>query len=309
MKYFYLSGKFVPPARAKISIMTHAFNYGTAVFEGIRAYWNAQQRQLYVFRLDDHFQRMQMNCKVLNLSPPFDAKKMCELTVELLRKNRVKQNTYVRPICFQARLGIGPKFGGKSDLAMYLLPLDSRLDSDRAMRVMVSSYKRIDRSMIPPGAKINGSYVNSFLAGQEALKKGYDDAILLNLDGTVAEATGMNIFMVKKSILFTPPAEANILAGITRDCVIKLAGQELGLRVREKNITVTELKSADEVFLTGTGAEIAPVGWVDRKRINAGKACPITQELRWLYKQIVFGEMAKYRYWLTPVYSHHGVHL
>jgi branched-chain amino acid aminotransferase len=302
VKYFYLSGKFVSPAQARISIMTHAFNYGTAVFEGIRAYWNPEQKQLYLFRLQDHFDRMRKNCQVLKLALPFPVQKMCELTVELLRKNKVRENTYVRPICFQARLGIGPKFGGKSDFAMYLLPLTSRLDLDRAMRLLVSSYRRIDRSMIPPGAKINGSYVNSFLAGQEALKKGFDDAILLNLDGTVAEATGMNIFMVKKNRIVTPPPSANILAGITRDCVIKLAQEELGLRVQEKNISVAELKSADEVFLTGTGAEIAPVGLIDKKIINRRKIGPVTRMLSDLYHQIVLGEMAKYHRWLTTVY-------
>jgi branched-chain amino acid aminotransferase len=302
MKYFYLSGKFVSPAQAKISIMTHAFNYGTAVFEGIRAYWNAEQKELYVFRLQDHFKRMEKNCKVLNLSLPRQWEGMFQITLELLRKNKVRGNTYIRPICFQARLGIGPKFGGKSDFAMYLLPLTSRLDSDRAMRILVSSYRRIYRSMIPPGAKINGSYVNSFLAGQEALKKGFDDAILLNLDGTVAEATGMNIFLVKKNQLITPPGSANILAGITRDCVIKLARRELGLLVQEKNISVAELKSADEVFLTGTGAEIAPVGLIDKKIINRRKIGPVTRMLSDLYHQIVLGEMAKYHRWLTPVY-------
>jgi len=302
VKYFYLSGKFVSPARAKISIMTHAFNYGTAVFEGIRAYWNPEQRQLFVFRLQDHFKRMENNCKVLNLSLPHQWEGMCQITLELMRKNKVKENTYIRPICFQSRLGIGPKFGGKSDFAMYLLPLISRLDSDRAMRLLVSSYKRIDRSMIPPDAKINGSYVNSFLAGQEALKRGFDDAILLNLDGRVAEATGMNVFLVKKNRIVTPPPSANILAGITRDCVIKLAQKELGLRVQEKNVTIPELKSADEVFLTGTGAEIAPVGLIDKKIINRRKIGPVTRMLSDLYHQIVLGEIAKYHRWLTPVY-------
>ena len=302
MKYFYLSGKFVSPAQARISIMTHAFNYGTAVFEGIRAYWNAQQKELYVFRLQDHFKRMQDNCQVLKLTLPFDGAQMCDLTLELLRKNKVRENTYVRPICFQARLGIGPKFGGKSDFAMYLLPLTSRLDSDRAMRLLVSSYNRIDKRMIPASAKIGGSYVNSFLAGQEALKKGYDDCIMLNLDGTIAEATGMNIFMVIKNILYTPPLAANILPGITRDCVIKLARKELGLEVKEKNLTVKEVKFADEVFLTGTGAEIEPVGLIDKKIINRRKIGPVTRMLSDLYHQIVLGEIAKYHRWLTPVY-------
>ena len=302
MKYFYLSGKFLSPALAKISIMTHAFNYGTGVFEGIRAYWNPAHQQLYLFRLQDHYRRMERNCRVLSLSLPFDVDGMCQVTLELLRKNKVKENVYLRPICFQARLGIGPKFGGKSDFAMYLLPLQSRLDSPKPVRLSVSSYKRIDRSMIPASAKITGSYVNSFLAGQEALKKGYDDCIMLNLDGSVAEATGMNVFMVKKNVLFTPPASANILAGITRDCVIRLTGQELGLRVKEKNIAVAGLKSADEVFLTGTGAEIVPVGLIDKKIINRGKTGPVTRMLYDLYRQMVLGEMAKYKRWLTPAY-------
>lgn len=302
MKFFYLSGKFVAPAQAKISIMTHAFNYGTAVFEGIRAYWNAQQKQLFVFRLQDHFKRMENNCKVLNLSLPRQWEGMCQMTLELLRKNKVKENTYIRPICFQARLGIGPKFGGKSDFAMFLLPLESRLDSDKTMRLLVSSYNRIDKRMIPASAKISGSYVNSFLAGQEALKKGYDDCVMLNLDGTIAEATGMNTFMVKKNKLITPPASANILVGITRDCVIKLAKQELGFKVQKKNMTVSELKSADEVFLTGTGAEIAPVGLIDQKIINRRKIGPVTRMLSDLYRQIVLGEITEYKRWLTPVY-------
>ncbi len=302
MKYFYFSGKFVFSSQAKISIMTHAFNYGTAVFEGIRAYWNPKHNQLYVFRLQGHYLRMQKNCKLLNLALPFDIKAMCEITLKLLRKNKVKEDVYLRPICFQARLGIGPKFAGKSDFVIYLLPLPSRLDSPKPWRLLVSSYRRIEKSMIPASAKISGSYVNSFLAGQEALKKDYNDCIMLNSDDTVAEATGTNIFIVTKNVLLTPPVSANILPGITRDCVIELAKKELRLKVKEKNLRAAEVKSADEVFLTGTGAEIVPVGQIDGKIIRNGKMGPVTRMLSDLYRRTVSGEINKYNNWLTSVY-------
>lgn len=302
MKYFYFSGKFVSPAKAKISIMTHAFNYGTAAFEGMRAYWNPGQKQLYLFRLKDHYGRMQKSCEVLGLSLPFDLEEMCQLTTELLRKNKIKKDIYIRPICFQSRQGIGVRKGGKSDFAIFLTPFASRLKLVRPLRVLVSSWRRIDSRMIPSYAKISGTYVNSFLAGQEALQKGYDDAIMLNLDGNVAEATGTNVFMVKKNNLITPPLSANILPGITRDSIMKIAKRDLDLKVLERNISEKELMSAEEVFLTGTGAEVMPVGSADDKKMNDGKIGMVTQALCSLYGKIVRGETQKYKGWLTPVH-------
>lgn len=303
MKYFYLSGKFLPPQQAKISIMTHAFNYGTAVFEGLRAYWNPVQKQLYLFRLKDHYRRMQTSCTALNLALPFELEKMCNLTVELLRKNRVRQNVYIRPVCFQARLGIAAKKGGESGFGMFLLALESSSQPPRPLRVLLSCWRRVDARMIPSYAKISGTYVNSFLAGQEALKKGFDEAIMLNLDRSVAEATGMNVFILKNRQLITPPLSANILPGITRDSVIKIAKQELGLTVLEKNMNRKELISAEEVFLTGTGSEVIPVGSIDGKKIGRGGTGPITDTFQSLYREIVRGKKPEYKGWLTPVYS------
>lgn len=302
MKYFYLSGKFLPPGQAKISIMTHAFNYGTAVFEGIRAYWNPVQKQLYLFRLKDHYKRMQTSSKALNLARPFDLDKMCAMTLKLLRKNRVKQNVYIRPICFQARLGIAAKKAGESGFGMFLLALKSSSQSPRPLRVLLSSWRRIDSKMIPSYGKLSGTYVNSFLAGQEASHSRFDEAIMLNLDGSVAEATGMNVFILKNKQVITPPLSANILPGITRDSIMKIAKPELGLKVLERSISKNELMSAEEVFLTGTGSEIVPVGSVNGKKIFDGKIGPVTKSLGSLYLGIVRGELARYANWLTPVY-------
>ena len=302
MNYFYLNGKFVSPNKANISIMTHAFNYGTAVIEGIRAYWNPVQKQLYVYRLEDHFRRMQKSCRPLKLALPREIKGMCQLTVELLRKNKVKQSVYIRPICFQARLGIAAKRAGDSGFAIFLLPLAASTQPPRPLRVLLSSWRRIDSRMIPSFAKITGTYVNSFLAGQEALQKGFDEAIMLNLDGTVAEATGMNVFMVKKGRIYTPPLSVNILAGITRDSVIRIAKKELKIEPIEKKIKPEEMKSAEEVFLTGTGSEVIPAGLIDGKKIGRGGTGPITDTLQSLYRVIVRGEKPRYKGWLTTVF-------
>lgn len=304
MKYAFFKGKIVPFGDAKISIMTHAFNYGTGVFEGIRCYWNAGKNQMFIVKLREHFERLERSAKLaLKTSLKYSLSDLEKFTLELVRKNDYREDIYVRPVYYksQEKIGLG-LIGIEEDFCMFLAPFGAYLDVTKGIRVCVSSWWRISAQSAPQGAKITGTYFNSSLAKAEALEKGYDEAILLSHEKTVAEGSGENLFMVKNGELITPPLSETILPGITRKCIMELAKNELGAATIERQIDQKELYIADELFFCGTGAQVSPIIEVDNEKINDGKIGSLTKKLQDLYFAAACGDNLKYADWVTPVY-------
>lgn len=301
-EWAYFEGNIVPVDEAKISVMTHAFNYGTAVFEGIRGYWNEDDDQLYIFRLPEHVDRMVRNLSILMIKPALSVDEICKVIVELTARNGFREGTYIRPIGYKSAYELGPRIDDvDSDLVIYALRLGDYLDTS-GLKVIVSSWRRLRDNAIPARCKINGAYVNSALAASEAKMAGFDEAILLGEDGTVSEGSAENLFFVQNGVLVTPPVTADILVGITRNTVIELAREELGIEVVERPVGRTELYVSDELFFCGTGAQIAPIVEVDRRPVGDGTIGEITTKIQKLYFDIVQGKVDKYRRWCTPVY-------
>lgn len=303
MQTVYFNKQFIPLSEAKVSIRTNALHYGSGVFEGIRAYWNATEQQLFVFRLPEHYERMVSNCKVLKLRLDHDGKELCGITVDLLRRNQPKEDTYIRPIAYISSEGLGPKLVGyETGFAIYTIPLGDYIDTSVGIKVGFSSWRRISDNTIPARCKVTGGYVNSALARTEAMEQGYDEALFLTQDGFASEGSAENLFLVRSGTLVTPDRSQDILEGITRDTLLTVCREELGLTVTERQVGRTELYVADEVFLCGTGAQVAPVIQVDRRPVGSGKMGPITARIQQLYFEIVKGNHPKYRHWCTPVY-------
>ena len=303
MQSVYFNKQFTPLSDAKVSIRTNALHYGSGVFEGIRAYWNDDEQQLFVFKLAEHYERMLRNSRVLKLKVEHDAKELCAITVDLLRRNQAKEDTYIRPIAYLSSEGLGPKLVGyETGFAIYTIPLGDYIDTSSGIKVGVASWRRISDNTIPARCKITGGYVNSALAKTEALEQGYDEAIFLTQDGFVSEGSAENIFLVRNGTLITPDLSQDVLEGITRDTLITLCRDELGLPVVERQVGRTELYVADEVFLCGTGAQVSPVVEVDRRPVSSGKIDPVATRIQQLYFQVVKGRHPKYRHWCTAVY-------
>jgi branched-chain amino acid aminotransferase len=303
-KFAYFEGKIVPFTEAKVSIMTHAFNYGTGVFEGIRAYWNEQEAQLFVVRLRDHYRRLLQSTKVLRMQFSLDAEQMSELTIELLRREGYREDVYIRPLAYKANEVIGVRLHNLTDeFAVFATPFGKYIEQQEGAKVCFSSWRRNDDNAIPPRGKVTGAYVNSALIKSEAMLNGFDEAIVLNADGHVSEGSAENFFMVRGGKLITPPVTANILEGITRQAIMDLAKVELGLDTVERQIDRSEVYIADEAFFCGTGVEVTPIGSVDHIRLGNGGVGPITRKVMDMYYNLVHGVDPKYRHWLTPVYS------
>ena len=302
-KYAFFQGKIVPISEAKIDIRTNALQYGTAVFEGIRSYWNDNEKNNYVFRMKDHFERLSRNANIIMIKIKYSSDDLCNITLELLKKEDYREDSYVRPFAYNSNLKIGPKLVDvEQDLFIYTIPMGEYLDISKPNNVCVSSWARLPDNCIPPRAKISGSYANSALQKSEALLNGFDEAIVLTSNGQhVSEGSAMNVFMVKNGELLTPPVVDDILEGITRDSVIKIAYDELGLKTIERSIDRTELYTADELFFCGTGAQISPIGSVDKRTVGNGQMGEITRTLQGFYFKIVKNEMSGYSHWCTKV--------
>ncbi len=302
--YAFFQKQFVPLAEAKIGIMTHAFNYGTACFEGIRGNWNGQQGQMYLFHVREHYQRLFKSCRLLKIEIPYTIDELCQLTVEVVEKNGYREDIYIRPIAYKSSEVVGVRLHDlEDDFLIFVTPFGNYLDVTKGIKCCVSSWRRIDDNMIPPRAKIAGLYVNSALAKTEAMSNGFDEAIMLTQDGHVSEGSGENIFLVVDGGLVTPPAWDNILVGITRDTVIKLAQQELGIETIERPIDRSELYIADECFLTGTAAHVTPVTEIDHRKVGDGQLGEVARKLQDLYFSVIRGENKKYLGWCTPAYK------
>ncbi len=301
--FAYFNHQLVPIEDARISIRTNALQYGTGIFEGIRAYWNTRQKQLFVFTMKEHYERLLRNCRVLRLDVGKDVKELCDITLELLRKNQHREDTYIRPLAYISSEGLGPKLiGYETGFAIYTLPLGDYIDTSTGVKVGFSSWRRISDNTIPARCKVTGGYVNSALAKTEALEQGFDEAIFLTQDGFVSEGSAMNIFLIRGKTLITPDVSADILEGITRHVLIELCRAELGLEVIERPVGRSELYVCDEAFLCGTGAQVSPIIEVDRRPIGSGKIGPLTTKIQDLYFRVVKADHEKYLSWCTPVY-------
>jgi len=302
-EYAYFEGRIVPIEEAKISIKTNSFHYGTAVFEGIRAYWSEEENQLFILAGLEHYERLLKNARAMFMKLPHTAEELLEITKELLRKSGVKEDIYIRPIVYFKDLKLTPKLVGYTpEIAIYLYPFGAYLDPEKGIRAKVSSWIRNDDNAIPSRYKIAGAYVNSALAKTEALLAGYDEAIMLNANGYVAEGSGENIFVVRGGTVVTPGLNEHILEGITRNLVIRILREDLGVEVVERPVARSELYVADEVFMTGTAAEVTPIVEIDDRPIGDGKVGPITKRVQEVFFRAVRGKVEKYRDLLTPVY-------
>ena len=307
--YAFLRGEFTPLAEAKIGIMTHAFNYGTAVFEGIRANWNADHEQLYLFRVVEHYQRLRRSAHVLMMELAYSDEELVKYTRQLVEKTGFREDLYIRPMVYKSQEVLGVRLHDvEDDLLIYASPFGAYLDIDAGIRCCTSSWRRTDDTTIPVRAKVNGVYINSALAKTEAHLHGFDEAIMLTHDGHVSEGSGENIFLMTDGKLYTPPSSDNILVGITRATVMELAARELGLETVERSIDRSELYLADEVFMTGTAAHITPVLEVDNRKIGGGRIGPVTEQLQKIFFDAIQGRLPAYAHWVTPIYSGSPAH-
>lgn len=303
-RYAFFNGEIVPIENAKVSVMTHALNYGTGCFEGIRGYWNDNDGELYVFQLRAHYERLLRSCKVLQIVLPYTVDDLCETTLELLRRENFQSDVYIRPLAYKSFEGIGVRLHDISDaFTIWALPFGKYIEKAEGLRVATSSWRRIDDNAIPARIKATGAYVNSALAKSEAMQNGFDEAIVLTQDGHVSEGSAENIFIVRNGVLHTPGLTDNILEGITRHVVSQLATEELGLTVVERSLDRTELYAADEMFFCGTGVEVTPVVEIDHRPIGTGEIGPIFTQIKDLYYAATHATDPKRREWCTPVYE------
>jgi branched-chain amino acid aminotransferase len=301
--YAFFQKKTVPLEEARIGVMTHSFHYGTAVFEGIRGNWNSGQKQTYIFRLREHYERLANGCRVLKIALPYSIDELCSMTVELVFKCGFEEDVYIRPVAYTSSQALGVRLHNlEHDFFMFVMPWGPYLDVDKA-RCCVSSWHRPEDNVIPPQIKACGLYINNALAKTEAVSNGFDEAIMLSPDGHISEGSGENIFLVINGKLVTPSSQNNILVGITRNTVIELAENELGIETIHRAIDRSELYTADECFLTGTAAHVTPVAEVDHRPIGDGEIGPITARLQEIYARVIRGNHPGYMHWCTPVYE------
>lgn len=300
----FFEGEIVPIDQAKISITNHTLHYGTGCFAGIRGYWNESKNQLYVFRLADHYTRFLNSAKLLFSVIDYSNEQLQACTLELLQREGWKENVYIRPIAYKDEGVYRVWLHDANDkVAIFSQPTGGYLPDDKGITACVSSWRRVDDSAIPARGKVNGTYVNSSLAKSDALLSGFNEAILLNQDGHVSEATAANFMMVRDGKLVTPPITANLLEGVVRKSMIELARDKLGITVEEREIDRSELYMADEAFFCGTGVQMAAIASIDHRSIGDGSKGPVTQELGDLFNRILIGEEPDYLHWLTPVYN------
>jgi branched-chain amino acid aminotransferase len=303
-RFSFFGGEIVPIEEAKVSVMTHAFNYGTGCFEGIRAYWNEEEEQLFVFRLPEHYERMHRSCRILRIDLPYNVDELTEITLDLLRREGYRQDVYVRPLAYKADELIGVRLHDLSDaFAIFAVPFGRYIEREEGAHVCVSSWRRVDDNEVPARAKITGAYINSAFAKTDAVLSGYDEALVLTQTGHISEGSAENFFMVRDGCLVTPPVTSNILEGITRDTIMVLAQQEMGLRTIERSIDRSEVYVCDEAFLVGTGVQVAAITQVEHRPVGSGTIGPVVSRIRELYFDVVKGKHSEYRHWCTAVYG------
>ncbi|HSQ17554.1 MAG TPA: branched-chain amino acid transaminase [Anaerolineales bacterium] len=301
--YAYFRGKIVPYSEAKVSVLTHGLNYGTAAFGGVRAYWNEADQQLWLFRPHDHFRRFLNSGKLLCMEFPETPASLTQITLELLRTEGYRCDVYIRPLAYKADEIIGVRLHNLIDeFTIVALPFNRYVANDTNAHVTISSWRRVDDNVIPARGKIAGAYANSAFIKTDAQRAGFDEALVLTNEGHISEGSAENVFMVRDGVLVTPSITENILEGITRRTVLELAQKKLGLPVQERPIDRTEVYLCDELFMSGTAAQITAITRVDHRPVGDGQMGPITVRLRDLFNDVVRGNLPQYRHWNTPVY-------
>lgn len=303
-EFVYMDGNYVEKAKATIPVMTHGFLYGTSIFEGIRAYYNPEEKQLYAFRVAEHYERLWRSAKIMHMKPKYSVEEFCDITKKLLQKNNYSTDTYIRPTMYKSAQKVGPGLMDNPDsFLIFTLPMGDYIDTSKGLRVCVSNWRRNSDNAIPPRAKVGGAYANTALIITDARLAGFDDAIVLTEDGVVTEGSAMNLFIVIDGKLVTTKDTDNILQGVTRNTVIQLAREVMDIEVEERVIDRTELYIADEAFYCGTGAQISPIVNIDNRDLGDGKVGPIATELQKLYFDVVKGRVPKYKKWCMPIYD------
>ncbi len=301
--WVFFQGEFGRYHDIKLGLMTHALHYGTGCFEGIRAYWNPKQEQLHLLQGHTHYDRLRRSANIMRMTLPYSTEELVNITVELLRRNEFKADVYVRPLLYASSEEIGVRLHNLDhSFFIYAIPFGNYVEIESGIRCMVSSWRRNPDQSLPARAKITGSYAQSALAKSEAVESGFDEAIVLTVDGHVSEGSAENLFMLKDGVFVTPPVTDDILEGVTRTLLTRMIREELGKTVVERSIDRTELYTCDELLLCGTGAQISPVIEVDRRPVGDGKVGEFTQELQNIYFGAVRGESAKHKDWTIPVY-------
>jgi branched-chain amino acid aminotransferase len=296
LSYAYIKNKYIPLSEANLGVMTNFLHYGTGVFEGIRANWHAEKKQIYIFSLKEHYQRLYDGCQVLKIDLPHTIDELCDITVELVKKCEYQEDLYIRPVAYKSSEALGVRLHNlDSDFFVFAFPWGPYLPEK--VKCCVSSWRFPSEI---PRAKLTGLYITNAMAKTEAVEHGYDESIMLTPDGYVAEGSGENIFLLIDGELVTPASYDGILVGITRNLVIKLAETELGIKTTERHVNRIELYSADECFLTGTAANITPVAEVDGRKIGNGNIGEITGKLQKIYNDIILGNNPKYLHLCTP---------
>jgi len=299
----YFQGDYIKLGDARVSIMTHAFLYGTAVFEGIRAYWNPDEKQMYALRVKEHIVRLRNSSKIMLMSELPSVEEFSEIVLEVLRRNHFTEDAYCRPSVYKSTEAIGVKLHGlKHEFYVLAIPMGDYIDTEKGIPTGTVSWRRTSDVSMPSRSKITGSYVNPAFSKTEAMLNGFDEAIVLTNDGHVAEGSAENLFMVRDGVLITPSVTEDILEGITRSGIIEIAAH-LGITVKERQIDRSELYIADEVFLCGTGAQVSPVSSVDHRPVGDGHVGPIARQIGKTYFDAVRGRLPAFRHWVTPVYK------
>jgi branched-chain amino acid aminotransferase len=302
VEYAYFQGKLVPFQEATLDLRNPAFLYGTSLFEGIRGYWVAEKRQLSVFRMKEHYDRLLKNSKLFYMTPDLSTEQLCQLTVDLILKNQHDSDIYIRPTLYKSGESITPSLEyTATEFCLWTKPMGEYLDLEKGLSVCVSNWRRLPDNSIPARAKAGGAYMNTALAVTDARKMGFDDAIFLTQEGTVSEGSAMNLFLIRDGKLVTPSKTEDILEGITRDTIMTLAKQELGIDTEERSIDRTELYHADEAFFCGTGAQVAAITKIDNRPVGNGQPGQLTRQIQDLYFDVVKNKRPQYSHWCTVV--------
>ena len=303
-RYAFFKGRVVPYSEARVGVLTHGLNYGTGVFSGIRGYWNPDENELFVFRPEDHYRRFLESASMLGMTLPLDAGQLTAALMNLLRKEGFREDCYVRSLAFYADEIVGVRLHDLTpEISIVAIPYGRYIDKEEGAHATISSWRRVDDNAIPARGKIVGAYVNSALAKSEAMRSGFDDAIVLNRDGHISEGSAANFFLVRNGVVLTPPVTDNILEGITRRTVMDLLRDELGVTVVERSIDRSEIYVSEEALFVGTGVQIVAITRVDHRPVGNGRIGPIASALRKLYFDVVRGRRPEYRHWCAPVYG------
>lgn len=304
-KFAYFNGDIVPYEQATVSVMTHALHYGTAVFGGLRGYWNEEEEQLFLFRPIDHFERLIQSASLMRIHLDKTPEEFTEILRQLLHTENMRENCYIRPLAYKSTPTIGVRLHDIDDgFTMVAIPFGSYVGGkeETGLHVCFSAWRRVDDNAIPARGKVSGAYANSSLIKSDAILSGYDEALVLTNDGHLSEGSAANVMLVRKGVLITPPITSDLLEGITRRSILELARNHLGLEVVEREVDRTEVYIADELLFCGTGVQIAAITQVEHRQIGTGKIGEITRQLHHTFHEVVSGRVPEYRHWLTPVY-------